>query len=67
MLFGNIDPSGVIGRGSVEDVETAAAKLIETWMPGGLFILNAGCAIPSTSPGENIVALVQSAWKYGRM
>jgi MtaA/CmuA family methyltransferase len=65
VLLGNIDPSGVIALGSPEKVRTATRALISAWKPGGLFILNAGCAIPPTTPPENIHALVETAKDSG--
>ncbi|MBI4027602.1 MAG: uroporphyrinogen decarboxylase family protein [Verrucomicrobia bacterium] len=65
-LFGNIDPSGVIARGSAEDVMRKTRELISIWKPGGHFVLNAGCAIPATTPSENIRALVRAAHEFGR-
>ena len=65
VLFGNIDPSGVIGRGTVQQVRKGAEALIQQWKPGGRFILNAGCAIPECTPPENIIALIDSALEYG--
>jgi len=65
ILFGNIDPSGVLAIGSVEEVRQATRRLISTWKPDGRFILNAGCAIPPTTPPENIRAMIQTAREYG--
>lgn len=65
VLFGNIDPSAVIACGTAAQVREASAALIATWKPGGRFILNAGCAIPETTPSENVAALVQSARDFG--
>jgi MtaA/CmuA family methyltransferase len=65
VLFGNIDPSGVIGRGTAQQVREASKVLIQQWKPGGRFILNAGCAIPECTPPENIVALIDSAKEFG--
>jgi uroporphyrinogen decarboxylase len=65
VLFGNIDPSGVIARGSPADVREATRDLISAWKPGGHFILNAGCAIPPTTPPENIRALIETAHVEG--
>ena len=65
VLFGNIDPSGVLAQGSVEQVWEATRKLISLWKPAGRFILNAGCAIPPTTPPENIRALMGAAKEYG--
>jgi uroporphyrinogen-III decarboxylase len=66
VLFGNINPSGTIARGTTEQVREAARKLIDAWKPGGYFILNAGCAIPASTPAENIHALVRAAQEFGR-
>ena len=65
VLFGNIDPSGVIARGSPQEVRAATRQLMSVWKPGGLFVLNAGCAIPPTTPPENIRALVETAHEEG--
>ncbi len=66
VLFGNVDPSGVLARGSAADVCEAARRLIETWKPGGRFVLNAGCALPTMTPPANIRALVAAASEFGR-
>jgi uroporphyrinogen decarboxylase len=66
VLFGNIDPSGIIARGTPEQVREAARSLIEIWKPGGGFVLNAGCAIPASTPPENLRALVDAAEEFGR-
>ena len=65
VLFGNINPSGILAQGSVEQVREAARHLISLWKPGGRFILNAGCAIPPTTPPENIRAMIAAAREYG--
>jgi len=65
VLFGNIDPSGVIARGSPPEVRDVTRQLISAWKPGGHFVLNAGCAIPPTTPAENVHALVETAHTEG--
>ncbi len=65
VLFGNIDPSGVLANGTVEEVRKATRELLSIWKPGGRFVLNAGCAIPPTTPAENIHALMQTAKAFG--
>jgi uroporphyrinogen decarboxylase len=65
VLFGNIDPSGVLARGTPEQVWEATQQLIAVWKPGGRFILNAGCAIPPSTPRENIRAMLDAATEYG--
>jgi uroporphyrinogen decarboxylase len=65
ILFGNIDPSGVIARGTPTEVREKTRQLISVWKPGGHPILNAGCAIPPSTPPENIFALIQTAREEG--
>lgn len=65
VLFGNIDPSSVLANGTLAEVREATRKLIGLWKPGGRFILNAGCAIPPTTPPENIVALMATVKECG--
>ncbi len=66
VLFGNVDPSGVIARGSPALVREKTRELIECWKPGGRFILNAGCAIPASTPPENLRAFIETAKEFGR-
>jgi uroporphyrinogen decarboxylase len=65
VLFGNIDPSGILANGTVEEVRAETRQLISTWKPGGRFVLNAGCAIPPTAPAENIRAMIETAREFG--
>ena len=65
VLCGNIDPSGVIARGTVEQVREAVRQLIAVWKPEGRFMLNAGCAIPPTTPPENICAMMAATKEFG--
>ena len=65
VLFGNIDPSAVIARGTPDEVRECTRRLMAVWKPGGRFILNAGCAIPPTTPPENIHAMIEVASQDG--
>jgi MtaA/CmuA family methyltransferase len=65
VLFGNIDPSAVLALGTRQKVREATRQLISMWKSGGRFILNAGCAIPPTTPPENIQALIETARECG--
>ena len=65
VLFGNIDPSGVIALGTPQGVREKTRDLIEAWKPNGRFILNAGCAIPASTPPENLHALMAAAREFG--
>ena len=65
VLFGNVDPGGVLARGTPAQVRETTRRLIDIWKPGGRFILNAGCAIPPTTPAENLRAFIQTARELG--
>ena len=60
-FIGNIDPSGVLARGTVADVERKTRELLDLFAGTPRFILNAGCALPATTPPENIHALIRAA------
>jgi uroporphyrinogen decarboxylase len=60
-FFGNIDPSGVLALGSVADVQRETTRLLEIFAETPRFVLNAGCAIPSNTPSENIAAMIRVA------
>lgn len=64
-LLGPIDPSGVLHQGSAETVEAACREAIELLAPGGGFILGPGCALPPTTPPQNVDKLLESARIYG--
>jgi MtaA/CmuA family methyltransferase len=65
VLFGNVDPSGVLALGTPDYVRQKTRELISIWKPGGLFVLNAGCALPASTPSENIRTFVQTAHEVG--
>ncbi len=65
VFLGPVNPE-LIWSGSPTDVEAAAQEAIEILAPGGEFILGPGCALGSTTPIENVVALVEAAKKWGR-
>ena len=65
-LLGPIDPSGVIANGTPQLVTEKCRQALEILAPGGGFILGPGCALPATTPDENIDSLIESAKKYGR-
>jgi uroporphyrinogen decarboxylase len=58
---GNIDPTGVLTRGTPEDVRKATTELLAVFADNPRFILNAGCAIPAEAPSENIKAMIKTA------
>ena len=60
-FIGNIDPSAVLAMGTPALVRSETEKLLQVFAGNPRFILNAGCALPSTTPGENIRALLDCA------
>jgi uroporphyrinogen decarboxylase len=65
-ILGPIDPSGVLARGTPEQVDEKCREAISILGVGGGFILGAGCAIPSTTPPGNLNAMVLAAQQRGR-
>lgn len=60
-FIGNIDPSGVLAMGAPALVETRTRELIDTFAGTPRFILNAGCAIPASTPSGNLKAMIRAA------
>jgi uroporphyrinogen decarboxylase len=65
-LLGPIDPSEVLAHGTPDLVREKCREALEILGPGGGFILGPGCALPATTPGANIDALIETAKEYGR-
>lgn len=57
LAFGNIDPSGVLKRGSEQDVRRSVLGLMEETSSCSNFVLSSGCDIPPGTPLRNIDAL----------
>lgn len=60
-FWGNIDPSGVLTFGTPETVHRETVRLIEQFADIPRFVLNSGCALPSTVPEKNIRAFLAAA------
>jgi uroporphyrinogen decarboxylase len=60
-FIGNLDPSGVLALGTPALVEEKTRELLAVFADTPRFVLNAGCAIPSTTPGENLRAMIRAA------
>jgi MtaA/CmuA family methyltransferase len=65
-LLGPVDPSGVLAHGTPELVRDKCLEALDVLAPGGGFILGPGCALPSTTPDENLDVLVDTAKEFGR-
>jgi uroporphyrinogen decarboxylase len=61
VFIGNIDPNAVLALGTPELVERKTRELLAVFADTPRFILNAGCAIPATTPPENLRALIRAA------
>lgn len=61
VFAGNIDPAGVLAFGTPKLVTEKTIELLEVFKDNPRFILNAGCAIPSTTPSENLFAMISAA------
>ncbi len=60
-FIGNLDPNGVLALGDPSLVSRKTWELLDCFRDNPRFILNAGCAIPATTPSENIHAMIQAA------
>lgn len=63
-FIGNINPSGVIAMGTPELVKEKTIELLNVFANNNRFILNAGCAIPSNTPEENLKMMIITAREY---
>ena len=64
VLIGNIDPSGVLALGSAELVRRKTLELLEIYGNSNHFILNAGCAIPPSTPSINMKTMIETARSF---
>jgi len=63
-FIGNIDPSGVLALGTKEEVRQKTLELLSCYKNSNRFILNAGCAIPPTTPSENLKMMIETARNF---
>jgi uroporphyrinogen decarboxylase len=63
-LIGNLHPTEIVLKGSLEDVERESRTCIDVAARGGGFILGTGCFVPLMSPLENIQQMVKTARNY---
>ena len=63
-LLGPVDPSEVMANGTPELVTEKSQEALKNLSPGGGFILGPGCALPPTTPDENIDAMIEAAKKF---
>jgi uroporphyrinogen decarboxylase len=63
-FIGNIDPSGILALGSVDEVREKTLELLNIYRNSNRFILNAGCALPPTTPSENLKMMIETARNF---
>ena len=63
-FIGNIDPSGVLALGTADAVRKKTVELLSAYHHSNRFILNAGCALPSTTPSENLKMMIDTARSF---
>ena len=63
LIFGDIDPYGVLVEGSVDDVDRAVKEAIDA----GVNAIWPGCDLWPAVSQENMKALLTSARKYGKL
>ncbi len=64
VFFGNVDPSGVLALGTPEMVRKKTIELLDIFSQTNRFVLNSGCALPSSTPSENIEMFIKTARDY---
>jgi uroporphyrinogen decarboxylase len=65
-ILGPIDPSGVMALGTPELVDEKCREAIELLGADGGLILGPGCALPPTTPPENLHTMIEAARRYGQ-
>ena len=63
-LLGPVDPSGVMALGTPEEVRQKCTEALDLLAPDHGFILGAGCALPPTTPDENMDVMIEAARRH---
>jgi uroporphyrinogen decarboxylase len=64
-VLGPVDPSGVMAEGTPALVDEKCQEAIRVLGYDGELILGPGCALPASTPHDNIHAMIEAAQKYG--
>ncbi len=65
-FLGGIDIQELLPHGTSKEVKEGVRKTIETYAPGGGYILGPSHNIEPDTPPENIVAMYEAAQEYGK-
>ena len=63
-LIGNLDPVGLLLRGSPDDVRRESNKCLAAAASDGGFILGTGCFVPWDAPLENVQEMVRASREF---
>jgi uroporphyrinogen decarboxylase len=66
VFWGGFDQQRVLPFGTPDEVRHEARKLLDDFMPGGGFVFCAGHNIQTGVPPENMLALFDTVYEYGR-
>ena len=66
LVFGNIDPVGIIKNSDPHKVKSAVGNLLEKTAGYRNFVLSSGCDIPYDTPEENINAFFEALEEYNK-
>lgn len=64
LVFGNLDPVGVLKTGTPESVARETQQLLEATKEFRNFILSSGCDVPPGTPTENIESMFRALGQY---
>ena len=64
VLMGNIDPAGILAKGTPSSVRNATLSLIKDCCEYKNFIISSGCDMPPLTPWENIDAFFEAVKEY---
>lgn len=65
VLIGNID-NDLLLRGTKKEVVETTKRVIDATAPGGGFILNSSCGLEAGAVTENVLAMYNTGYEYGR-
>lgn len=63
-IMGNLDPVGLLMRGTPESIASESRRLIDVAGQDGGFILAPGCETPQSTADENVIAMCKTAVEY---
>lgn len=67
MFHGCISTAGPVSFGKPEDVVKECRRILDIMMPGGGYCFAPTHSLQDNSPLENVIAMYESAHKYGRL